>query len=556
MAKHNNEKGSRRRNQSADAKSLETCPVDLGQDHGSDKNKNKSKLKKKASDGLSIEIETKRLKHATKRGSSVPPSSRALRSVASYFNPKSTPSIPQQENESEPENLSPSQEGGEGGRDATNAYQRNDPLSDPSTEGLPGHSGSQGASSADGTGNGSESPVPSSNAPRKDDPPLDLLNGGPPGQPPVGENQAEGNQRPSHSNPADPAGDPEAIYLRESNLRLINELKKSETFINKLKKESTNQKSHIKKLTDKCDTLQRKLSKLSGMRKFTEKNDSSKISNPDTEKLKSERDLAQIKYASLKEEITVATRNLYSVLEDEPAPDVIPPKTQAKQKKPTKNNRPKFRPATVDINVSKSGKSGINMKSTPPSTTNYSMTPDTNTVLWGTSLVEGMGNELRDRGIDATAICFPGGRTNYMKDRAYASFANLKTKPKNIVVQTAGNCCDDIKMPTESIINNYETIIQEIKRAAPASRIVCSSIPPRRDNPWVNLRIKKVNDYLKTRGELNIDNVSFVDVAPKDLKTMFRQDKVHFNYKGKAEYARGLKHEILNFPQLVQNSNV
>ena len=545
------QKGSRRRNQSTDANSPDQVTADIGQDGSDYQNKNKSKTKKKVHDSSTAKTKTKRLKHAN-RGSSVPPSSRTLRSVAAYF-----PSIPQQVNESESENLSQPQEGGEGGRDATNAHQRNDPPSDPSTEGLPGHSGSSGASSADGTGNGSESPAPSSDAPRTDDPSLDLLNGGPPGQPPVGENQAEGNQRPSHSNPADPVGDPEAIYLRESNLRLINELKKSEAVINKLKKESTNQKSHIKKLTDKCDTLQRKLSKLSGMRKFAEKNDKSSIPNPDTEKLKNERDLAQAKYNSLKQEITITTRNLYSVLEDEPAPDVSPPTAQAKQKKPAKNNRPKFRPAPVNVNVSKSGKSGIHMKSTTSSsTTKRSMTPDTNTVLWGTSLVEGMGHELRDRGIDATAICFPGGRTEYMKDRAYSSFASLKTQPKNIIVQTAGNCCDDIKMPTESIINNYETIIQEIKRAAPASRVVCSSIPPRRDNPWVNLRIKKVNDYLRTRGALNIDNVSFVDVAPKDLKTMFRQDKVHFNVKGKAEYARGLKHEILNFPQLVQSTNV
>ena len=473
------------------------------------------------------------------------------RNLRSYFSESDNislirPSIPAPNheqnsvsNDNSHNNLSQSQEGGVGGRDVTNANRNggDDEIRQP-------------GQSVDDTRNGSDSPGPSMRVPGTVDP----SDEGMPGQPPVGANQARGNERSSHSEPVDP----ETSYLRNANRRLISQMQNYEAEMEKMRKQSTNQKKQIKKLNDKCDTLQRKLSKLTGMRKFAEQNQTVNVpsSTEEVEKLKCERDLSHAKYASLKEHITVATRNLFSVLEEEPAPHVIPPTTQAKQKKPTKNNRPKFRPATVNINVSKSGKSGIHMKSSSSSTTTRKMTPGTNTVLWGTSLVAGMGNELRDRGIDATAMCFPGGKTEYMKNRAYPSFATMKTKPDNIVVQTAGNCCDDIKIPTESIISNYETIVQEIRRAAPSSRIVCSSIPPRRDNPWVNLRIKKVNDYLKTRGELNIDNVSFIDVAPKDLKSMFREDKVHFNSKGKAEYARGLKHEILNFPQLAQNPNV
>ena len=413
------------------------------------------------------------------------------RSVASYFNAATASNIPiDQRQNSEPENLSQSQEGGEGGRDATDAYQRGDLPSDLPNGGLPGRP------SADGTGNGSESPEPSSNARRTDDPISDPPNGGLPGQPPVDINQAEGNERPSHSVSADP----EVIYLRNANLKLINQLKNCESVMDKLKKESTSQKKMIKKLSDKSDTLQKKLSKFTGIRKYTEtQKDNS--SSPKT------------------------NTNVNS------SPSNINTSDADKQK--TTRRRQKFRPANINVKYTGAGTSEINVSATQNSTR---YTPNTSTILWGTSLVHGMGSELRDRGIEATSVSYPGGKTEFMKNSANKAFAGLKTKPANIVVQTAGNCCDDFKISTEKIIENYETIIQEIRNASPSSRIICSSIPPRRDNPWVNLRIKQVNDYLRTRGELKIDNVLFIDVVPKNMKTMFRQDKVHFNAKGKAEY--------------------
>ena len=455
------------------------------------------------------------------------------------------------------EELSQSHEGGEGGRDATDAHQNG------------GDDEIRPCQSADGTSNGSESPELSGNTHGSADPPHDLPNGGPPGQPSA-EAQAQVNRRPSHSEPVNP----EVLYLREANKKLINQMQKCENENENLKKQSTNQKSQIKKLTNKCDALQRKLSKISGMRKFAEKNTieaptstlSTDEMNKQFDQMKCERDLSNAKYVSLKEHITVVTKNLYSVLEEEPAPDAnTHEKKNVSNTKVKNNKRVRFRPANVRVSFSDSGRSSINVNQTQRINVVSGMGRNSPTptpkpvksgesILYGTSLVSGMGAELRDRGINATSISHPGGKTEYMSKTAYNTFANMKNPPANIIVQTAGNCCDDFKIPSGKIIENYETTIQEIRRASPDSRIICSSVPLRGDNPVVHMKINKVNAYLKRRGERNLDNMFFIDVVPKDMRTMYKKDKVHFNGKGRAEYARGLKEAILNFPQSVRQN--
>ena len=90
----------------------------------------------------------------------------------------------------------------------------------------------------------------------------------------------------------------------------------------------------------------------------------------------------------------------------------------------------------------------------------------------------------------------------------------------------------------------YEKLVRTIRDTCPRTKIIISSIPPRKNNRAINDRISEVNDYIKDRGLRN-DNVQFVDVAPVD-SNMFVKDKVHFNKYGKSEFAKRLQPFLSN----------
>ena len=86
--------------------------------------------------------------------------------------------------------------------------------------------------------------------------------------------------------------------------------------------------------------------------------------------------------------------------------------------------------------------------------------------------------------------------------------------------------------------------MRDIRRICPQTKIIISSIPPRKNNRAINSKIRQVNDYLNDRGKRK-DNVSFVDVVPTEPQ-YFTGKKVHFNDKGKSLFASGLKPFLTN----------
>ena len=159
-------------------------------------------------------------------------------------------------------------------------------------------------------------------------------------------------------------------------------------------------------------------------------------------------------------------------------------------------------------------------------------------IIVGTSLTDGISSELRHNDIDSTTYIFRGHKIDLIRDRVPHLFSKeLNKQPDKILVLAGGNDAEDTTV--DRTINGYEGLVRDIRNACPQSKILISSIPPRKNNKVINDKIDEVNEYLADRGQRK-DNVKFIDVVPKDSQ-LFYSDKVHFNKKGKSLLASRLK---------------
>ena len=160
------------------------------------------------------------------------------------------------------------------------------------------------------------------------------------------------------------------------------------------------------------------------------------------------------------------------------------------------------------------------------------------TLIVGTSLTEGLSAELQDRGVDATTFMYRGGKLSQIRQRVPHIFKS--SRPDKIVLQAGGN--DAEATTVDLTINEYVGLVRDVKRLCPQSEILISAIPPRKNNQTINRKINEVNSYLK---ELRIENVKFINVAPTN-QNMFTNKKVHYNRKGKSQFARNLRPYLID----------
>ena len=169
----------------------------------------------------------------------------------------------------------------------------------------------------------------------------------------------------------------------------------------------------------------------------------------------------------------------------------------------------------------------------------------TETYVIGTSLTRGLGKKLQSCDVNASTFTYAGATLPIIRSRvSHILPSNLKNKPINIILQCGGNDCE---MNTEDqVIDEYEGLIKDVRRQCPASKILLSTIPPRKNDKDVLTKIQNVNDYLRDRG-LYRDNVNTIDVTPKSYEVFFNKDQVHFNDRGLSLYAKNMQQELLNF---------
>ena len=164
-------------------------------------------------------------------------------------------------------------------------------------------------------------------------------------------------------------------------------------------------------------------------------------------------------------------------------------------------------------------------------------------IILGTSLTDGLSAELKAHDINSTTHIYRGGKLDLIRERIPFLFSKDVTKqPDDVLLLAGGNDAEETSI--DRTINEYEGLIRDLRTACPTTRIIVSSIPPRKNDRAINHRIKEVNDYLRDRG-LRGDNVKFVDAAPV-ASSMFTRKLVHFNSEGKREFAKRFQSFLAN----------
>ena len=115
------------------------------------------------------------------------------------------------------------------------------------------------------------------------------------------------------------------------------------------------------------------------------------------------------------------------------------------------------------------------------------------TIVIGTSLINGLGSKLNSFGVN---ILTPG------------------TNPKYIILQVGGN--DATKRPAASIAARYESLVANNKRRCPQSTVIISKVPPRKGTMLTMSTINEINKVLDKLAERS-QNVYSTDVCPTSI---------------------------------------
>ena len=111
------------------------------------------------------------------------------------------------------------------------------------------------------------------------------------------------------------------------------------------------------------------------------------------------------------------------------------------------------------------------------------------------------------------------------------------------IIQAGGN--DAERRPVQSVIAQYEGLIDEVRRCTPGTDIMISAIPPRRNNAMILNKIQQINTHQQQKCSRE-QGLHFVRTHP-DGAELYKDDLVHFNYRGAKVYAQRLASEIQGF---------
>ena len=351
---------------------------------------------------------------------------------------------------------------------------------------------------------------------------------------------------------------------------LHTDLENAQKIVGSLKKSN-------KTLTNQIDTLHRAASRRSGTRRHTDLHTATTqttpplVTNPNSAAaLQEATDVAIAKYNSICDQMSKAAQQLLDTVSNAKV-SVSPSHTSNSNSNATpseqdfqtvthRNNRrrPAERPAPdiQQIPVISSDVPGIHQAQVhaAPAVPSYSEVTRQRRpgqgarqrkklIILGTSLTDGLSAELRSHNIDSTTHIYRGGKLELIRERVpYIFSKDINKQPNEVLLLAGGN--DAEETTTDRTINEYEGLIRDLRTACPRTKIIVSSIPPRKNDSSINHRIKEVNEYLRDRG-LRGDNVKFVDVIPVE-SNMFTKKQVHLNDNGKQEFARRLQPFLSN----------
>lgn len=176
----------------------------------------------------------------------------------------------------------------------------------------------------------------------------------------------------------------------------------------------------------------------------------------------------------------------------------------------------------------------------------------TSIVLIGTSLTHNFEIQetstapIKNRGINGDNISGIRNRLN----------AISKGSPKKIIIEAGINDIADLKLENSTIIKQYRSLIERLKKDTPLTKIMITSIFPVANksmkmpnycSPEINAQIIDLNGRLFSLA--NSMNVTFLDfhadfLTDKELNPEFSLDGVHLSAKGYLKWHDLLKPHI------------
>ena len=356
--------------------------------------------------------------------------------------------------------------------------------------------------------------------------------------------------------------------LSKQNSLLQNQIDLLESELENSKKVNKTSKSEIKRITKDNDNLRRELSRIKGLRKYTD--DQNATENDGSNKCESD-DLqtANAKLDSLRIHVADVAQTLLS-LAGEQRSEVSAAATTCHQQQlsqPATTSKESFPIPVVQLGLAR--REAATSTSTSPTTAmaahsretyahvtacqprqqpNRRPTSDKKVCVVSTSLTRGLGQRLLSQGVSATTYSYPGANIPLIRSRVPHIFPK-NNEPTTILLQCGGN--DTVNRNPDPIIDQYEGLIKDIRRQRPNSDILISTIPPRRKNKET---INYINDFLGDRGARN-DRVRLLEAVTKALK-YFSKDEIHFNENGKQLYARNIAAFLSNFTRSRPNFNM
>ena len=149
------------------------------------------------------------------------------------------------------------------------------------------------------------------------------------------------------------------------------------------------------------------------------------------------------------------------------------------------------------------------------------------------------------RYLQAKTLC-PNSTTKYIRCPTISKASEIMehtkfTNPKNFILYCGTNDIEHTELKG-NIVTEIEKIIGQTKEKHPNSRIIISSLLPRKDdlNQEIPIINEEIGNMIKTKS-----NTSFVNHRNIDTNTDL-QDKKHLNEKGFKKFAKALKATYFN----------
>ena len=143
------------------------------------------------------------------------------------------------------------------------------------------------------------------------------------------------------------------------------------------------------------------------------------------------------------------------------------------------------------------------------------------------------------------------GRYSHIQVPQYLTFVPGCDTSYHQTINPVKLCCNvEAKIwkrnhPTRSHTNQYDCLIEDVRKRCPNSVIITSNVPPRRRSTSTLRKIDALNSHLSRKIDCD-GKITNIDVCPS-MPAYFYRDQVHFNKRGADLYASKLAQSLVNF---------